>query len=243
LQVALTSLEPKLLSCHELNQFKKDKLNYAAVSSLFTSKKKRKAVHLLLVFVSTKNQTHQQKRTTMAHILTGIVSLGQHILQLSRDPQDYRPLCCPHCKSAKLWQHGFYLHKAERLPSSKRSNDSIQILRYLCPSCKRSCSTLPECLPPRRWYLWSIQQAVLLALLKGHSLNDVSQQHLPCRQTCRRWWRQLQSRFALHTDCLRSRFAVLGRAQSFGDFWRACLEKMPLSQAMCLMHQSGLSIP
>jgi len=26
-------LEPKLLSCHELNQFKKDKLNYAAVSS------------------------------------------------------------------------------------------------------------------------------------------------------------------------------------------------------------------
>ncbi len=179
----------------------------------------------------------------MAHILTGILSLGQHILQLSHDPQAYRPPRCPCCKGAKLWPHGFYLRKACRLPSSKHANDPIQIPRFLCPNCGKTCSSLPECIPPRRWYLWSLQQAVLADLLKGHSLNKVCKRYLPCRQTCRRWWLQLQSQFVLHADRLRSRFVALGRLSSFKAFWQGCLDKMPLSKAMYLLHQDGVNIP
>jgi len=179
----------------------------------------------------------------MAHILTGILSLGQHLLQLSRDPQSYRPPFCLHCHSTRLWQHGFYYRKADRLSADIRINQAIMIPRFFCPSCRKTCSSLPECIPPRRWYLWSLQQAVLADLLNGHSLNEVCKRHLPCRQTCRRWWLQLQSRFVLHADSLRSQFVALGRLSSFKAFWQGCLDKMPLSKAMYLLHQDGVNIP
>lgn len=179
----------------------------------------------------------------MAHILAGILSLKQHVFHLRTQPEAYRPDRCPHCRSAGLWQHGHYVRQADRRPASERLDDTIHIPRYFCPDCGRTCSCLPEAIPPGRWYLWAEQQIVLLLLLNGASFSEVSRQRAPCRQTIRRWWASLQARFALHAATLRSRFPALGRAQAFRDFWPACLAGMSLSQAMCQLHRDGVLVP
>ena len=88
-----------------------------------------------------------------------------------------------------------------------------------------------------------MQQAVLLLLLTGASLNAVSLVSQPCRQTVGRWWKWLSVRgedFAFH---LRSRFPELGRAPDRTAFWRACLERIPLSEAMTWIERGGVIVP
>ena len=179
----------------------------------------------------------------MAHILAGILSLRQHVFHLRTQPEDYRPDLCPHCGNARLWRHGHYIRQTDRRSGQERMDDTLQIPRYVCPGCRKTCSCLPEAIPPKRWYSWAEQQIVLLLLVNGASFNEASRQCPPCRQTIRRWWTSLQSGFALHAATLRSRFPVLGRAQGFWHFWQACLSNMPLSQAMCQLHRDGVSIP
>ena len=103
----------------------------------------------------------------MAIILAGIHSLTQHLQQLNSNPEAYRPKRCPHCGHAGVWSHGHYLRLPDRENSGPDSLNPIPILRFFCPQagCRRSCSALPECIPPRRWYLWSVQQAMLLFLI------------------------------------------------------------------------------
>ena len=180
----------------------------------------------------------------MPNILSGIHSLVQHLEHLEATPGDYRPECCLHCGKAGVWCHGAYTRKADRDNPTHSSLNPIRIPRFFCRHCQRTCSTLPECVPPRRWYLWTIQQAVLWLLCTGHSLAQVSAQVSPCESTLWRWWRRWQGRFAVHAWHLRNRFGDLGRAS--GDvrsFWRACLAQQSLSSAMVLLHGAGVVIP
>ncbi len=175
----------------------------------------------------------------MSSILAGICTLYQHIYHLKTAPNDYRPNICPHCSRAGLWFHGCYERKADRAPAKLRLEEPILIPRFFCRHCGKTCSCLPEAIPPRRWYLWSVQQAVLMLLFAGDSANTDS----PCHATIRRWHTSLREQFILHSNALRSRFADLGRAIDFDDFWPLCLNKMPFSSIMIFLHQSGLPIP
>ncbi len=65
----------------------------------------------------------------------------------------------------------------------------------------------------------------------------------PCRATLRRWWKWLAVRsedFAFH---LRSRFPELGRTPDWQAFWRACLDRMPWSEAMAWLDRNGVIVP
>ena len=128
----------------------------------------------------------------MSRIVPQIVTLSQHLQTLKFEPFRYRPLCCPFCGLAgKLHSYGVYFRKANR----QREPDVpsfVPIPRFLCASCKRSCSRLPECLPPRRWYPWVIQQTLLTALLMGDSIQKVAHLVDVARQTGRRWWAWLK---------------------------------------------------
>lgn len=107
----------------------------------------------------------------MALILPGIHSLAQHLQHLQALPEDYRPERCPHCGRARMWCHGAYTRKADRERSRSASLNPVPIPRFLCSFCYRTCSRLPECVPPRRWYLWAVQQAVLGLICAGHSVG------------------------------------------------------------------------
>jgi hypothetical protein len=179
----------------------------------------------------------------MPGILAEITSLEQHIQHLADFPQEYRPSQCPHCYKAGVWIHGYYGRTADHNERTGGRLNPIPIPRFFCPHCRKTCSTLPECIPPRRWYLWTIQQVFILSLLTGGQLPSVSPSRCPGRVTIGRWWNWLKEKFPLHADTLRARDPDLGRVSGFHEFWRACLDKMPLSEAMYWLHKNGLTIP
>ncbi len=177
----------------------------------------------------------------MYRIVSGIHSLQQHAVALARTPEVYRPKQCPHCGHGALRCHGHYERKADREGSGIWN--PVSILRYLCPSCGRTCSRLPTCVPPRRWYGWALQQKLLLLLLSGFSLYAVALTAQPCRDTCRRWMRWLNDRYELFGFHLRNPFPVLGRTVDWQEFWRSCMETLGLDAAMAWLDQHGVNVP
>ena len=179
----------------------------------------------------------------MSRIVPQIVTLSQHLQTLKFEPFRYRPLCCPFCGLAgKLHSHGVYFRKANR----QREPDVpsfVPIPRFLCASCKRSCSRLPECLPPRRWYPWVIQHALLTVLLMGDSLRKAARLVDVARQTGRRWWAWLKARSDLFAFHLKDRFPDWGRMADFSGFWLHGLFDEPLSSMMAFLDQEGVIVP
>jgi hypothetical protein len=179
----------------------------------------------------------------LASILTGIDTLEQHQCRLQQAPDDYRPPRCPRCGKGGLWRHGCYGRKADRGSPPARTLNPVPVPRFRCSHCRGTCSTLPECIPPRRWYLWSVQQAALQLRLAAVSLLAASAQLPPSRKTLRRWWQRLKAGFAEHACCLRARLPTLGRTTGFAPFWQACLAQLPLSRAMAWLQQDAGAMP
>jgi hypothetical protein len=180
----------------------------------------------------------------MHRIVSGITTLCQHIDTLRSTPNIYRPPCCSNCGHGTLWNHGYYFRKAVRgLAFDDKNQQPIPIPRYLCSFCQRSCSRLPSCIPPRRWYGWLLQQQVLQSLLTFYSLRGCRIVHGLCRSTVRRWWNWLASRTPIFEFFLRSRFPEWGRAIDSQSFWRACLCSMPLSEIMACLDNDGVAVP
>lgn len=179
----------------------------------------------------------------MQRIVPAILSLPQHRDSLERQPVIYRPSACPHCGLASLWGHGCYVRKADRRPEPSGSLNSVFIPRFFCQGCRQTCSRLPECIAPRRWYGWAVQQVVLLWLLGGGSLHQAANQGGVDRHTVRRWWVWLRDRSETFGFWLRSRFPELGRAVDFAGFWRGCLSLMSLSRAMVWLDQAEVVVP
>lgn len=168
----------------------------------------------------------------MHRIVSGITSLEAHLLAVSTTPAIYRPLACPHCGSSLLWRHGCYYRKADRSHHPGPSRNPVPILRYCCPGCSRTCSRLPLCIAPRRWYDWAVQQQVLRFLLNGYALHSCSRCTFLDRRTVRRWWDWLNVRSETFMFFLRSRFPESGRSVDQPSFWRLVLNDMSLAQVM-----------
>jgi hypothetical protein len=179
----------------------------------------------------------------MHRIVASIVTLQQHIVTLANSPAIYCPTSCPHCAFGKLWSHGCYERKADRQSPASESLNPVLIPRFICQGCHQTCSRLPECIAPRRWYGWTFQQMVLLMLLTDGSLRKGSRQFSLDRRTLRRWWTELKERHHKFQWFLRARFPELGRSVDFADFWCHCLQAMPLSQAMAWLDHDGVVVP
>jgi len=189
-------------------------------------------------------------------ILPDIMTLIQHINLLESEPEKYRPDKCPYCGYAKLWRHGCYTRQADRSHGSSKSLNPIAIPRFLCKNpddCKRTCSTLPECIPPHRHFPWLIQQAVLLLICSGMSYESVSAESIieesmpfvktPSLRTINRWTQRLQSRFSVHASHLRSVLAPLGRFTELIPFWSELLKDFSLSQVMLNLNNARVVVP
>ena len=119
----------------------------------------------------------------MPHILPGIMSLVQYKNEIEYQLEEKgRPERCEHCSKLKPWCHGDYPRKTGR-GDADTSLNPIQIQRYYCSDCKKTMSVIPECIPPRRWYLWETQQAAMLLFLLGGSTRSAEKQVKPSRCT------------------------------------------------------------
>lgn len=166
----------------------------------------------------------------MHRIVESIVSLAQHLVGITTDPEQYRPARCPHCGYARVWRHGCYHRKADR--SAGGALNPVPVLRFLCQACVATCSRLPACMAPRRWYDWAVQQAVLMLLLLGESLHGCARRAGVDRRTARRWRDWLHERGESFAFLLRSRWPELGRVAEFNAFWRNVIDELTLQQAM-----------
>jgi transposase-like protein len=171
----------------------------------------------------------------MDRIVGSITSLAQHLIALATETEVYRPAACPHCRCGTMWGHGCYYRKADRSAGDAQSLNPVPVLRFLCRACVRTCSRLPACIAPRRWYDWFVQQAVLLLLLAGGSVRHCAQCTGRARSTVRRWWTWLHERGEQFAFCLRSRLPELGRVADFASFWRNVIEGLSLQQSMVLL--------
>jgi transposase-like protein len=179
----------------------------------------------------------------MVYIIAEILSLIQYLEALKNRPEDCRLEKCPGCGKANPWLHGCYPRKADRSNSAEASLNPIFIQRVFCQDCRKTFSVLPACIPPRRWYLWSMQQIGLLLLLAGESLKATAKKIIPSRHTIKRWLTRFKEQFHLHKDVLCNQFIELGRTINFVDFWQEFLKSYSLSTAMYLCHAAGVSIP
>jgi transposase-like protein len=168
----------------------------------------------------------------MHRIVENITSLAQHLTAVATDPERYRPAACPHCQLEGLWRHGFYQRKADRSAGGGESFNPVRVLRFFCRACVRTCSRLPVCIAPRRWYDWGVQQAVLILVLGGMSLHGCARASGLDRRTVRRWRDWLRGRDKQFAFFLRSRWPELGRVADFESFWRNVLDEHSLAQAM-----------
>jgi len=168
----------------------------------------------------------------MNRILASVTTLEQHVDAVATNSEIYRPQRCPHCGVAGLWCHGCYFRKADHTTPSAKSLNPVPILRYLCRACKHTCSRLPACIAPRRWFDWVMQALVLLMLLAGNSVRQCSDCSSRARSTVRRWRDWLGERGDTFAFWLRSRFAELGRHPDQESLWRDVMQNMTLMQAM-----------
>jgi hypothetical protein len=179
----------------------------------------------------------------MKNIVPEILALNQYLKLNKEKPELLRQPHCPYCGKLGLWCHGHYDRKADRQNSGTNTFNPVPIPRFFCPHCGKTCSTLPECIPPRRWYLWDIQQIALLMLLAGKNLSAITKKITPSRHTLDRWFERLKNQLRLHKDALCQHFIDLGQTSCFTGFWATCLKKIPLSKAMYLCHVKGVTIP
>lgn len=177
-------------------------------------------------------RTTNNEDQPMNRIVASIVSLAEHLIAVATDPEQYRPGACPHCRRAGVWRHGCYHRKADRGTGGGESRNPVPVLRFLCLACARTCSRLPACIAPRRWYDWAVQQAVLVLLLGGMSLHGCARCSGFNRRTVQRWRDWLRERGEQFTFFLRSRWPELGRAADFESLWRTVIDEMSLQRAM-----------
>ena len=180
----------------------------------------------------------------MFSILAGILSLIQYKTEVEIDlREEFRPQQCACCGRENPWRHGPYMRNPDRINRSCDSLNPIFIQRYYCPDCGKTMSVLPECIPPRRWYLWETQQAVMLLFFSSNSARAVEKQVKPSRHTIKRWIAWLITQFNLHKDVLCNHCPLFGLFTEHVGFWKHVFNQLPLSTAMRLCHVAGVSIP
>jgi transposase-like protein len=114
------------------------------------------------------------------------------------DPNRYRPDRCPQCQAAQeLTAHGFY----RRTLVDQAFDGSIRVRRYLCRSCKRTVSLLPQfALPYLRFGITVVALFLIARLLRGQTLSAAAAAatlpHMPYQRGqfwIRRFHRQAES--------------------------------------------------
>ena len=173
----------------------------------------------------------------MLRIVMGITSLAQHVQTLSENRQIYRPISCPRCGFGTLWAHGSYDRKADRMGVGQGNLNPIPMPRYLCAGCEGTCSRVPECIAPRRWYNWIVQAVYLRAVMREAQPEGEASASHPTRRTIQRWWNWLRECGPVFRFHLSSRFAEVGRVGGECDYWCHVIETMGLSRAMAFVNQ------
>ena len=118
-------------------------------------------------------------------------SVQQYLEQLA-DADRYRPNHCPQCQAQhRLLAHGFY---SRTIVESAAFDGAIRIRRYLCQTCQRTVSLLPEfALPYLRSSVSVIALFLVARVLHAKSLHAALPASAPYQQG-QFWLRRFRAR-------------------------------------------------
>jgi uncharacterized protein DUF6431 len=156
-------------------------------------------------------------------ILHPFASSIQQYAEEITDPDRHRPNHCPQCQAQhSLTAHGFY----SRTLVDAKFDGSIRVRRYLCQSCKRTVSLLPEfALPYLRFSISVLSLFLVARLLQGTTLAAAavaaSQPAMPY-QRGQFWVRRFQRQAA----ALCAALAALAVPPSAPNFVRRALDML-----------------
>ncbi|MEW6751443.1 MAG: hypothetical protein AB1505_10775 [Candidatus Latescibacterota bacterium] len=161
-----------------------------------------------------------------------------------RDPDGYRPRCCPRCGHGKLHVHDYRWRvlRAERPQDKGQAGDGeaarLRVVRHRCAkeACRARWQTLPALLAPHLWRRWEVVEAATVGR-RPHDWPPV-----PGR-TRRRWRARWRMAARLLTQVLAtSGSAVLQHVAPRLGVWATRLDllralALPLSAAAALLHR------
>jgi transposase-like protein len=139
-------------------------------------------------------------------------SVQQYTEQLA-DPDSYRPGHCPQCQAKHpLTAHGFYT----RTLIDTAFDGVIRVRRYLCQTCQRTVSLLPEfSLPYLRSSLTVIALFLITRLLLAQTLNGATATAPPMPYQRGQFWVR---RFRAQAEALCATLAALTQPPPAPDF-------------------------
>lgn len=179
----------------------------------------------------------------MAQIIKEYRSLEQYQQTVHFNPDALKPDQCDHCGCEHLWCNGQYERAISGRDKNKTKAEAIDILRFKCSRCRIHYSVLPSIVSLLRWYLWCMQQWVLLMVLNGYSFCKASQIAGIDRRTVARWYAWLQDKFQMiyqlvcHLD---SRFI---HHNTLNDFYLSLFIFHSLSRLAAVLHQNKILVP
>lgn len=129
----------------------------------------------------------------LVQILHPVAGSIQQYAEEIADPDRYRPNQCPQRQAQRLLTaHGFY----SRTLADAGFDGSIRVRRYLCWSCKRTVSLLPEfALPYLRFSISVLSLFLIARLIEGRTLAAAAQTAMPY-QRGQFWVRRFQRQAA-----------------------------------------------
>ena len=112
---------------------------------------------------------HSQRQILLMQILHPFIGSVQQYREQLAGPDQYRPAHCPQCQAQHpLTAHGFYT----RTLIATAFDGSIRVRRYLCQTCRRTVSLLPEfALPYLRSSVTVIALFLVARLLQTRTLT------------------------------------------------------------------------
>jgi hypothetical protein len=148
-------------------------------------------------------------------------SVQQYLEQLA-DPDQHRPAHCPQCQSKRPpTAHGFYT----RTIVDTSFDGPIPVRRYLCESCRRTVSLLPEfALPYLRSSVTVIALFLVARFLQAKTLTAALSPSSPY-QRGQLWLR----RFRAHAAVLCASLAALANPVPATDFVQRALAMLEAS--------------
>lgn len=147
----------------------------------------------------------------------------QHYKAELSDPERYRPPRCPQCKAKRpLTAHGFYSRTLE----DTGFDGVIRVRRYLCESCQRTVSLLPEfALPYLRSSVMAIALFLVVRLLQRQTLKRAAATSAMAYQRGQFWVR----RFGRQAASLCAALSVLTKPAPAADFIERAVRMLEVS--------------
>jgi len=179
----------------------------------------------------------------MTQIIKEYGTVNQYRDDVKYHPENLKPQACDNCGCNHFWKNGDYERAITGRDKDKSNSEVVDIIRFKCSFCHENYSVLPSMIPLFRWYLWCMQQWVLLLVLNGYSFYKAARVSGVDRRTVSRWFYWLKDKYKIiyHTMCQLDK--NLSKYYLIKDFYSSLFSCHHLSKISMYLHQYNLLVP